>query len=137
MKKLLYLIVVIVILGLLLPAVAMGSEGVRVSIDIKPGSCPNSINLKSKGVVPVAVLTTDYFDAANVDPETVRLEGVAAVKWAMDDFDGDGDLDLVLHFSTQELAGELDANSTHATLTGETYSGGSFWGESTVNIVKA
>jgi hypothetical protein len=30
-------------------------------IDIKPVSDPNSINLKSKGVVPVAVLTTDLF----------------------------------------------------------------------------
>jgi len=44
---------------------------IEVDIDIKPGSDPNSINLKSKGVVPVAVLTTDGFDASTVDPETV------------------------------------------------------------------
>ena len=106
-------------------------------IDIKPGSDPNSINLKSKGVVPVAVLTTDLFDAATVDPETIELEGVAALKWAMDDVDEDGDLDLLLHFSTQELAVPLDANSTEATLTGETYDGEAFSGTDFVRIVKA
>jgi len=29
---------------------------VTVAVDIKPGSFPNSINLKSNGVVPVAIL---------------------------------------------------------------------------------
>jgi hypothetical protein len=106
-------------------------------IDIKPGSDPNSINLQSKGVVPVAVLTTDLFDAATVDPDTVQLEGVDPVKWAMDDVDEDGDLDLVLHFSTRDLAVPLDANSTEATLTGETYDGEAFSGMDSVRIVKA
>lgn len=106
-------------------------------IDIKPGSDPNSINLKSKGVVPVAVLTTDLFDAATVDPDTVQLEGVDAVKWTMDDVDGDGDLDLLLHFSTQELAVVLDTFSTEATLTGETNDGEAFSGMDSVRIVKA
>jgi hypothetical protein len=33
-----------------------------VAIDIKPGSWPNSINLRSRGVIPVAILTTDSFE---------------------------------------------------------------------------
>ena len=39
--------------------------GVRmiVAIDIKPGSYPNSINLKSNGKVPVAILSSPTFDA--------------------------------------------------------------------------
>ncbi len=118
--------------------VAFKAERLREwPIDIKPGSDPNSINLKSKGVVPVAVLTTDLFDAATVDPDTVQLEGVDAVKWTMDDVDGDGDLDLLLHFSTQELAVVLDAFSTEATLTGETNDGEAFSGMDSVRIVKA
>jgi hypothetical protein len=118
--------------------VAFKAERLREwPIDIKPGSDPNSINLKSKGVVPVAVLTTDLFDAATVDPDTVQLEGVDAVKWTMDDVDGDGDLDLLLHFSTQELAVVLDAFSTEATLTGETNGGEAFSGMDSVRIVKA
>ena len=33
-----------------------------VTIDVKPGSVPNSINPKSQGVTPVAILTTATFD---------------------------------------------------------------------------
>jgi hypothetical protein len=40
-------------------------------IDVKPGSFPNSINVRSAGVIPVAILTTGAFDAAAVDPTTV------------------------------------------------------------------
>ena len=45
----------------------------RVEIDIKPGSDPNSINLRSKGVIPVAILTTEDFDATTVDPLSVEF----------------------------------------------------------------
>ena len=106
---------------------------VEVTIDIKPGSDPNSINLKSKGVVPVAVLTTGDFDASTVDPDTVLFAGAAPLRWTMEDVDGDGDLDLLFHFKTQEL--DLDENSTEATLTGDTADGNPIQGTDTVNIV--
>jgi hypothetical protein len=104
-------------------------------IDIKPGSDPNSINLGSKGVVPVAVLTTDDFDAATVDPATMDFAGATPLRWAMEDVDGDGDMDLLFHFKTQELV-DLDENSTEAYLTGYTHDGEFIWGVDTVNIVK-
>jgi len=102
-------------------------------IDIKPGSDPNSINLKSKGVVPVAVLTTSCLDATTVDPDTVLFAGASPVRWTIEDVDGDGDMDLLFHFKTQEL--DLDENSTEATLTGSTYDGDPIQGTDTVNIV--
>ena len=105
----------------------------EVNIDIKPGSDPNSINLKSKGVVPVAVLTTDGFDASTVDPTTVEFAGTSPVRWVMCDMDGDGDMDILFHFKTQEL--DLDENSTEATLTGNTYCGLPIEGTDTVKIV--
>ena len=37
-------------------------EGDGVPIDIKPQSCPNPLNVNSKGVLPVAILGTDTFD---------------------------------------------------------------------------
>lgn len=107
-----------------------------MEIDIKPGSDPNSINLKSKGVVPVAVLTTDDFDATTVDPGTVRFgPGEAeAVHWALEDVDEDGDnIDMILHFKTQETG--IKAGDTEATLIGETYDETSIEGTGTVNIV--
>jgi len=76
----------------------------EVDIDIKPGSFPNCINPDGKGVIPVAILTTDTFNAASVDPFSVTLEGAAVrVKGksgnagSLEDVDSDGDLDLVVH----------------------------------------
>jgi len=106
---------------------------IEVSIDIKPGSYPNSINLKSKGVVPVAVLTTADFDASTVDPATVEFAGATPLRWTFEDVDNDGDLDMLFHFDTQTL--QLNASSTEATLTGATTGGQEFTGTDTVRIV--
>jgi len=106
-----------------------------VDIDIKPGSYPNSINLGSKGVVPVAVLTTVDFDASTVDPASVHFSDADAspVRWVMEDVDYDGDMDMLFFFKTQELG--LTAASTEATLTGATFGGQPIVGTDTVNIV--
>jgi len=89
----------------------------EVIFDIKPGSDQNSINLKSKGVVPVAVFSTDDFNAATIDPATALFAGAEPVRWKLEDVDDDGDDDLMFHFRTQEL--DLDQYSTEATLTAE------------------
>lgn len=102
-------------------------------IDIRPGSDPNRINLGSKGVVPVAVLTTGTFDVSSVDPATVTFAGASPLRWMMEDVDGDGDVDLLFHFKTQEL--DLDESSTETFLTGYTQDGEFVWGTDTVNIV--
>jgi hypothetical protein len=95
-----------------------GDDSIEVQIDIKPGDEQNNINLNSKGVVPVAVLTTEQFDAATVDPATALFAGAAPERWKLEDVDGDGNDDLLLHFRTQEL--DLDQGSTEATLTAQT-----------------
>jgi len=43
------------------------------ALDIKPGSCPNSFNRRSHGVLPVALLGTDEFDVMDIDVATVQL----------------------------------------------------------------
>ncbi len=83
--------------------------------------------------MPVAVLTTDEFDASTVDPATVLFAGAAPLRWAMEDVDYDGDLDMVFHFKAQELS--LNIDSTEATLTGQTLGGTPFESTDTVNIV--
>lgn len=107
----------------------------EVNINIKPGSDANSINLKSKGVVSVAVLTTEDFDASTVLPQTVRFAGAEPVGWTMEDVDGNDNLDMLFNFKTQDL--NLDENSTEATLTGETPKlvNPDIKGTDTVNIV--
>jgi hypothetical protein len=104
-----------------------------VEIDIKPGSYPNSINLGSRGVVPVAILTSDVFDALTVDPASVLFAEAAPLRWAAEDVDFDGDADLLFHFKTQEL--QLDETSNEAALTGSTFDGQDIEGIDTVEIV--
>jgi len=113
----------------------------EVAIDIKPTSCPNPLNVKSKGVLPVAILGAEDFDVTEVDVSTVRLEGVVApLRWALEDvatpYDGelvdcegcstegpDGYVDLTLKFDTQavvEAIGEVeDGDCLELVLTGE------------------
>jgi len=109
-------------------------KDLEINIDIKPGGNPNSINLKSKGVVPVAVLTDGNFDASAINPETVTFAGAKPVRWKMTDVDDDGDQDMLFHFNTQDLL-DLDENSTEATLTGQTGDGQPIHGTDTVKIV--
>lgn len=106
---------------------------IEVTIDIKPGSNKNNINLKSWGIVPVAVLTTDDFDAGTVDPATVEFAGAAPVRWKLADVDHDGDDDMMFHFRTWEL--DLDQDSTEATLTGQTTQGVLIEGSDEVRII--
>ncbi|UCG34109.1 MAG: hypothetical protein JSU68_05625 [Phycisphaerales bacterium] len=42
-------------------------------LDIKPGSCPNPVNVKSKGVVPVAIVGTASHDVSWIVLDSVRL----------------------------------------------------------------
>ena len=98
---------------------------IAVKIDIKPGSFRNSINPKSKGKIPVAILTTDSFDATTVDPTTVLFgrtgTEAAPVHFALEDVDGDGNTDMILHFKTQKTG--IRCGDTSASLTGNTVSG--------------
>jgi hypothetical protein len=94
-------------------------EKEAVDIDIKPGSCPNPLNVESKGVLPVAVLGSAEFDVNTIDIASVRLERVAPIRSSLEDVgapvidandcncteDGpDGYTDLTLKFKTQEIA---------------------------------
>ena len=62
-----------------------GPHNLDVPVDIKPTSCPNPLNVKSKGVLPVAILGTVDFDVSDIDPATVLLEGVPPLRWALED----------------------------------------------------
>ena len=93
---------------------------------IVSGSVCNNGN----GVIPVALLTTDNFDALTVDHNTVRFGNAAETHQDKktgeaqrheEDFEGDGDLDLIFHFRAEETGYLCD--STQFTLTGQTYSG--------------
>jgi hypothetical protein len=65
-----------------------------VGIDIKPGSCPNSFNRNSRGVLPVAVVGTQELDATRIDPSSVEicsLDGSGRVRKGCDQSNPDED----------------------------------------------
>jgi hypothetical protein len=67
----------------------------------------------------LSMLTTDDFDASNLDPVSVVFADASPLRWAIEDVDLDGDMDFLFHFEVSEL--NLDESSTEAVLTGETY----------------
>jgi len=108
-----------------------------VLIDIKPGSFPNSINPRSRGRIPVGILTTGTFDATTVDPNTVRFGATgteaAPVHFALEDVNGDGDTDLILQFNTQATG--IVCGETSASLTGQTFGGQAVEGSDSIRTV--
>jgi hypothetical protein len=73
----------IVTLGFLMLTIGIASAQV---IDIKPGSCPNPFNGKSKGSVPVAIIGSADLDVTTIDPTTITLAGVPALmEWGVKD----------------------------------------------------
>jgi hypothetical protein len=94
---------------------------VPITIDIKPGTYPNIINLRAKGVVPVAIITTSSFSAASALPGSINFAGARPLRWAMQDVDRDGDRDMILQFSVTDL--KLSSSSAEGVLTGKTLSG--------------
>lgn len=111
-----------------------------VSIDIKPGSDPNPINLGSNGLVPVAIFSSPEFDTTQVNPTSVSLAGAGvAVRGKgksmahVEDVDGDGLLDLVVQVETQSFADLGECGTVE--LTGTTFDGENIVGYDEIIIV--
>jgi hypothetical protein len=109
-----------------------------LAMDIKPGGCPNSFNINSNGVLPVALLGSADLDVTQVNLASVHISRVDEVgehltphegppgphttiedvatpftgpACACHDFEGDGFLDLSLKFKSADLVAALELNS--------------------------
>lgn len=103
---------------------------IEVSVDIKPGSCPNPVNVKSKGVLPVAILGSEDVNVMDIDPASIAFSigevSVGSIRSSYEDVAApvsdtsdcncieagpDGFLDLTLKFETQKIVeaiGDVD-----------------------------
>jgi hypothetical protein len=118
-------------------------------IDIKPGSDPNSINLKSKGVLPVSILGTEELDVRTIDPPSVRFGDpalidvatgilpVEPIRWSYEDVTHDGQTDLSFKFGIQDMisSGVLGASTLEGLLTGSLLDGTPIIGTDFIRIV--
>lgn len=104
-------------------------------MDIKPGSCPNPLNLNSKGILTVAVLGNDVYDVTQIDLASLehsRADGIGGSVPALDgppgpgsnfedvgtsfggeacdcsSSDSDGFQDLVVKFRTDDAVATLE-----------------------------
>jgi len=104
------------------------SSSIQVDIDIKPASDPNSINTKSMGKVPVAILGSETFDVTDVDVTTLAfgpagatpahdLTDPAVYASHLEDVNDDGLTDLVSHYVQKETG--LLSSDTVACISGE------------------
>ncbi len=106
---------------------------IEVTIDIKPDSDPNSINLGENGLLPVAILGSQDFDVTKIDPGTIGLGGVVLatrgggskkapkLAYSFEYVNDDDYIDMVTFFDVQDLVnieeGGLTENSTELVLT--------------------
>jgi len=126
---------------------------VLVDIDVKPQSCPNPLNVKSQGVLPVAVLGSEGFDVGMIDVASIRLADVAPIRSNYGDVAApvmDGDececttedpdiyTDLSLKFETEDIVNALgevvDGEELVLTLTGALLDGTPIEGEDCIVI---
>ncbi len=109
-----------------------------VHLDIKTGACPNPVNPRSMGVVPMAILGSESFDVTQIDVDSLtlaRADGVGGTATLLTDRHGprprindvaapvegepcdchepggDGMDDLLLKISTPEFAEALELRS--------------------------
>ena len=110
--------------------------GLSVAIDVKPGSDANPIQLKAKGKLPVAILGSAAFDPSTVDVGTLLLGPGGAMAahedGHLEDVDGDGYLDLVVHFPIQDLG--LVSGDAAIELVGSLYDGVPFQASDVVSV---
>jgi hypothetical protein len=107
-----------------------------VSIAVRPGSEKSPINIKSNGVVPVAVLGSNTFNVKQVNVSSVRFgpaQATAAKFKVTADINKDGFSDAVFFFETQSLG--FKAGDTMGVLNGQTAGGQPFTGTDDVTVI--
>jgi len=113
----------------------------HILIDIRPGADRTAapINLKSKGNIPVAILSSKTFDALKAHRASIKFgppnrNGTNPERCAKEgeDVNGDGYLDLVCHFDTQATG--FNANDEEGIVKG-TIGGKDFQGRGDLKVL--
>lgn len=114
---------------------------IPVVVDVKPDSPSNTVNLRSRGVTPVAILSSSSFDAQEINPATVTLAGARVdqqnnsgkLRCSTEDVNGDGLVDLVCKIVSDQLM--VEAGHNVVVLRGQTFGGQLIRGEDVIRPV--
>jgi hypothetical protein len=114
------------------------TEVLFVDVDFSPMSDDvNPVNPNSKGLIAVVIPTSESFDASTVDASTVvvGVGGATPVHAGghLEDFDIDGDLDLVIHVRVNETG--VECGDTSLEITARTASGQAIAGINEITTV--
>jgi hypothetical protein len=117
------------------------AAAINVSIDIKPESRSNVINIDWEGGLPVAIFGSEHFNVRDIDPATLELKGLKVKTVGKSDkrlahyeyVNHDGYEDLVVQFDHGDNAFSL--GDTTAELTGKLYDGTLITGSDSVRVV--
>jgi hypothetical protein len=116
-------------------------EPYKVQINVRPGSRHNKIDLRAWGFLPVAVLSTEDFNATWIDPKTVEFAGAKPIHWVRAHVNRDRKADMLFFFWIRHLKFDLDENgtktptTTEVTLLGISTEEGPIIGTDTVTII--
>ena len=113
---------------------------IDASIDIRPGNDNNPINLKSNGILPVAIFGDEEFDVYDIDLSSLSLDGALPKQkgksgkvGVFKDVNDDGLTDLLLHF---ELGGlDVAGDASELILEGLLNDGMAFTGSDAIRLV--
>ena len=111
---------------------------IPVKIEIKPPSTPPvSINPRSEGVTPVAILGSANFQVSSIDPASLRFGPGGSTPSTnqvhFEDVNGDGFMDLVAQFPTQKIG--VRCNDAALFMNGKTTSGTAIQGSEELQTV--
>jgi hypothetical protein len=116
-------------------------NAIAVTVDIKPGETPNTINTKSKGTIAVAVYSTPTLDLTQIDPSSLTFSGAPVAtnkqgKWQVNytDLNDDGRDDVIAHFEIDQLL--LGQSDTQGVIEGQTLDNRVFRGVDSVRVLK-
>lgn len=117
-------------------SVVLSAQSIKVSIDVKPGDNPTSIEADRGGLLPVAILSTREFDASTVNPSTIRVGPTGteaeAFRSMVEDVDRDGRADRLVLVRVQDL--RIECEDKVIRLTGRTVAGVAIEGSEAVTI---
>jgi hypothetical protein len=117
-------------------ALAQAPKVLKVKIDVKPGDEPTMVERNRGGFLPVAIISTDQFDAVSLDVASIRIGPTGteaeAARTTKSDVNEDKRTDLLVLVRVQDL--NIKCGDTAIRMTAKTNDGVAVEGMEAVKV---